>query len=89
MEGDGFHEFLTRGANDRLLTDKLLKGFFEASDPNRLRFPLAVAYQYEAYVAAGGQSADQNRDWRNHWQWGLARAPVELIAHIVEEDRNY
>jgi hypothetical protein len=91
MAGDGFHEFLTRGANDRLLTDKFLTNSqaFEVSDPNGRYFPLAAAYQYELNVAAGGNTEQTDRTWRTHWTWGLARAPVELIAHIVEEDRNY
>ena len=91
MEGDGFHEFLTRGANDRLLTDKFLvnTAAFIVSDPNGRYFPIAAAHQYEANFAAGGNTAPQDRTWKDHWQWGLARAPVELIAHIIEEDRNY
>ncbi|MBT3624817.1 MAG: DUF1588 domain-containing protein, partial [Gammaproteobacteria bacterium] len=91
MNGDGFHGFLTRGANDRLFTDKFLTNTaaFEVSDPNRRFFPLAAAYQYDANVAAGAFNAPQDLTWRDDWQAGLARSPVELIAYIVEEDRNY
>ena len=88
MEGDGFHEFLTRGANDRILTDKLTGGF-EAADINRNRFPIASARLYEANEAAGGPDEPRDDTWRRHWEMGMGRAPVELIAYIVEEDHNY
>ena len=88
MEGDGFHEFLTRGANDRILTDKLTGGF-EAADINSRRFPIANARLYEAHVAAGGPNEPRDDTWRRHWEMGMGREPVELIAYIIEEDRNY
>ena len=88
MAGDGFHEFLTRGANDRILTDKLIGGF-EAADINNHRFPIGSARLYEENVAAGGPNEPRDDTWRRHWEMGMGRAPVELIAHIVEEDRNY
>ena len=88
MEGDGFHEFLTRGANDRILTDKLTGGF-EAADINSRRFPIANARLYEANVAAGGPNEPRDDTWRRHWEMGMGREPVELIAYIIEEDRNY
>jgi hypothetical protein len=89
MEGDGFHEFLTRGANDRILTDAFFNGFFDAADTNNTFFPKAATRNFEANVAAGGMQAEQDNLWRLHWGWGLARAPVELIAYVVEQDRNY
>ena len=66
-----------------------MPGSLEVADPNRLIFPLAAAFQYEAFVAAGGSGVQRDRTWEKHWKWGIARAPLELIAHIVEEDRNY
>tara|TARA_E500000331_G_scaffold357876_1_gene421387 strand:- start:354 stop:1052 length:699 start_codon:yes stop_codon:yes gene_type:complete len=39
MDGDGFHRFLTTGANDRLFTDAFLANlFFEAADLNSTVF---------------------------------------------------
>jgi hypothetical protein len=70
------------------LTDKFFKTLIEVAAPGGKTFPLADFRAYEASVAAGGQKKF-DRGWVNHWNWGFARAPVELIAYIVEEDRNY
>ncbi len=88
MEGDGFHESLICGANDRILTDKLTGGFMAADTNNRFS-PLATARRYETNVAAGGEGEPQDDTWVRHWEMSMGRAPVELIAYIVEEDRNY
>ncbi|MBO6656089.1 MAG: DUF1588 domain-containing protein [Pseudomonadales bacterium] len=90
MEGDEFHEFLTRGANDRLLTDAFINNlFFEAADTQGGYFPDAANRKYNEAVAAGGdQNLDWN-DWQQQWYWGMARAPVELIAYVVKNDRSY
>lgn len=90
MEGDGFHEFLTRGANDRLLTDAFISNlFFDGVDTQGGNFPRAANRKYNEAVAAGGdQNLDWN-DWQVKWYWGMARAPVELIAYVVKEDRSY
>ncbi len=88
MKGDGFHEFLTRGANDRLLTDAFFTGLFDVADLNFPYYPVGAAEKYEAALAAGG---DGELDYLpvQRWNHGLARAPVELIADIVQRDRNY
>ena len=83
MAGDGFHDFLIRAANDRLLTDKavfqvisdLSFGFLNLTD---------AAY---ALGKAGDESA--RRIWEQRTQFGFQRAPLELIAHIVENDLPY
>ena len=75
MTGPGFHEFLIRGANDRLLTDgrpggwpmSFLKAYHEA---NRLRGRHYADYHYGS-------------------RYGIKRAPLELIAHVVERDLPY
>ena len=80
MQGDGFHEFLIRGANDRLHTDAFVNGSFsEVSDLNGLagdRYPMGeLLWDLEGAI------------WG--YRTGIARAPLELIAHIVENDRPY
>lgn len=80
MEGDGFHDFLIRGANDRLHTDAFVNGSFsEVSDLNGLagdRYPMGeLLWDLEGAI------------WG--YRTGIARAPLELIAHIVENDRPY
>lgn len=80
MEGPGFHDFLIRGANDRLHTDAFVNGSFsEVSDLNGLagdRYPMGeVLWDLEGAI------------WG--YRTGIARAPLELIAYIVENDRPY
>ena len=90
MEGDGFDEFLTRGANDRLLTDAFINNlFFEAADTQGGNFPDVSNRKYNDAVAAGGDSNIDWNEWQNKWFWGMARAPVELIAYVVKSDRSY
>lgn len=91
MTGDSFHEFVTRGANDRLLTDALFNSaIFDAADLNVPFFAIGADYQYEFYLENGGVNAvGFDVEWSQHWYWGLARAPVEMIAYIVENNRDY
>jgi len=80
MEGPGFHDFLIRGANDRLHTDAFVNGSFsEVSDLNGLagdRYPMGeLLWDLEGAI------------WG--YRMGIARAPLELIAHVVETDLPY
>lgn len=81
MEGPGFHEFLIRAANDRLLTDTGQVGF-------SVRFANSHNESYRLIKEGGGS-------WRRYWHfydganYGLQRAPLELIAHVVENDLPY
>ena len=88
MEGPKFHEFLIRASNDRLLTDRLLpprhtienSGYFVDFDNEFYR-------QYAAANESGeGEAAYQ---WEHTVQYGAGRAPLELIAHVVENDLRY
>ena len=84
MTGPAFHEFLIRGANDRLLTDR------RDNIIDDVRF---VDYTNEAYrIKKAAQQRDDLDDyyiWRDRVQHGAARAPLELIAHVVENDLPY
>ena len=88
MTGPEFHEFLIRGANDRLLTDKggygILNGL-QFVDFNRENYRLKEAWR------ASGSSADSLAyyTWFDSVDYGAYRAPLELIAHVVENDRPY
>ena len=89
MTGPEFHEFLTRGANDRLLTERAghiinnYDGFVDFVNESDRR-------KRAAYYESG-----KVRDIRDYWDWvgivqhGVRRAPLELIAHVVENDRPY
>lgn len=87
MQGPAFHDFLIRGANDQLLTDAFLNnGFFDVADPNNPYYARYANRQYETRGSAGDSAWFE---WQRLFQFGLARAPLELIAHVVENDRPY
>lgn len=90
MDGDGFHDFLTTGANDRLFTDAFFGNLnFDASDLNAsVFFPIGATRYYED-VAETDEEEQAKFQWNLRWRWGLARAPLELIAYIVMNDRSY
>ena len=84
MTGPGFHDFLLEGANDRLLTDRFLD--FDAID------------EPEKYPDLTNKLADDEDlpeddplryQFQNQFRFGVARAPLELIAHVVENDLPY
>ena len=87
MTGPKFHDFLIRAANDRLLTDRHVD---DSTLENRGHF---FHYDNKYYRLYG--AAVQRGEWRafNEWHWavqhGAARAPLELIAHVVENDLPY
>ena len=86
MTGPAFHDFLIRGANDRLLTDR--EGRIIDDNQGQL-----VQYTNEAYrrwkeVYARDDQSDYYI-WYDRVTHGFRRAPLELIAHVVEEDLPY
>ncbi|MFT6435152.1 MAG: hypothetical protein ACJAVI_003204 [Candidatus Azotimanducaceae bacterium] len=90
LQGEGFHDFLIHGANDRLHTDAFLNGLFmESADLNAVAILPVGANKY----SSADVSTEEGRRTRNHWQnqWGnsMARAPLELIAHVVENELPY
>lgn len=89
MSGDGFHRFLTTSANDRLHTEAFLNGLFQESADLNVGwfFPIGAQRYYEL----GDKSAPDYEDpnFLNYWFWGMAKAPTELIAYIIENDRSY
>lgn len=92
MEGQGFHNFLTRGANDRLLTDAFLSEasgvFLSATDAFEGFYPVLTNKVFEE----GGEEVEPSEefeDWYESFYVGTARAPLELVAYVVENDRPY
>ena len=85
MTGPEFHEFLIRGANDRLLTDR------EDRPLRDDRF--LVDFVNELYSRKKSDVAkddlDPHRRWFRKTQYGARRAPLELIAHVVENELQY
>ena len=94
MAGPAFHEFLIRSSNDRLMTDRFLQ---EGFPWRRLtREFVALARKHEQLMrAAVAKGYDPPWGDPDFWRWevaldyGLARAPLELIAYVIENDRPY
>ena len=86
MHGSGFHEFLVRGANDRLLTDRELDDPFEDAE--------GYFVDYTNILHRLHKSASEG-NWRELVEWDLgtrfggARAPLELIAYVAENELPY
>ena len=87
MAGPRFHEFLLRAANDRLLTDRYVD---ENTLENRGHFYHFDNKYYRLRGAAVHNGAQREfNEWHNAVQYGVARAPLELIAHVAENDLPY
>ena len=93
MAGPGFHDFLIRSANDRLLTDRERSNVVGGAevrfvDLTNKRWELAqegIANGYPDYP----RRYPPYRFHERAVQYGFARAPLELIAHVVENDLPY
>ena len=93
MTGRGFHEFLIRGSNDRLLTDRDIG---EVIDNNgTCCFDDHTNNEYLQIKASRERGYNNEWDdpiyesWFHATQYGFRRAPLELIAHVVEKDLSY
>jgi len=89
MTGPAFHQFLIEGANDRLLTDKFLNdSVIDAFDPYYPAFSNAV-YDIGLGIQNRTRTEDELYQFIAPFNYGVARSPVELIAHVVEKDLPY
>ena len=95
LEGEGFKEFILRGANDQLLVEGLLNGISFDID-TRSRYPELVEllktlpedrpeefedYHDKPFLSRG------DADWS--FRWAITREPLELIAHVILNDLPY
>ena len=93
MRGRGFHEFLIRAGNDRLLTDRYVGEV--VIDNTQSHFVDLANLNWAKVIAArdrGFIDKWDDRTWARWWrsvQFGFARAPLELIAHVVKTDLPY
>ena len=93
MSGEGFHDFLVRSGNDRLLTDRQIdQGVFDLDSIelvalNRKHWQMAHAAESRGNSWHWGDP--EYRSWVYALRQGFARAPLELIAYVVENDRPY
>ena len=89
MEGSEFHEFLLRAANDRLLTDREI-GSIDSLRPHLLDYNQEDYRRAVAAHASGTERAEREyNEWLARVDLGSDRAPLELIAHVVENDLPY
>ena len=88
MEGPQFHEFLLRASNDRLLTDRPDPMIIDpTADTGFVDFSNEAYRRAKAAHETGKMREDY--DWGNRVQFGFRRAPLELIAHVVQNDLPY
>lgn len=88
MAGSGFHQFLVRAANDRLLTDAFNQGLnLDVLEPNASFYPTLAGL----FVAANQNDmrGDFYGDFYAKLRHGVAHAPLELIAYVAENDLPY
>ena len=85
MKGPEFHGFLLRASNDRLLTDR--SGW--TISPN-VHYPIFANEAYDRKKAARARGSEREfHYWMGRVQYGFRRAPLELIAYVVENDKPY
>ena len=84
MEGPEFHEFLIRASNDRLLTDRDEEIIGAAASDDFVDFSNLY---YDR--TSGGVPSGQVSYWYDTVQYGIRRAPLELIAYVAENDLSY
>ena len=86
MEGPQFHEFLIRASNDRLLTDRRGR-VIDRQGGYLVDFTNEAYRRREAAYIRGDFS--EYFEWEDRVQYGFRRAPLELIAYVVENDLPY
>ena len=85
MKGPEFHEFLIRGSNDRLFTDRDFR-ILESDGDGFVGYPKKTYNLREANATDGEYVA---RNYVERAQYGFRRAAVELIAHVGSNDLPY
>lgn len=87
MQGEGFHSFLTEGANDRLLVEKFLTIGADFLDFNFPYVAEAAKLQYQYNLEGRGE--DFYSGILQQVYEGFTSASSELIAYVVENDKPY
>lgn len=95
MNGDGFHDFIVNGANDRLLISGLNAGIdwqfdFWGRFPEMYQYtrslPSERPPQYQDYHQKPFlTSGEAEREFR----FAVSQEPLELIAYVIENGRPY
>ena len=87
MTGPQFHEFLIRASNDRLLTDRDDFGIID--NVSFVEFARETYRRRKAAYERGDVDDHEYWRWYNRVQHGARRAPLELVAHVAENDLPY
>ena len=87
MTGPQFHEFLIRASNDRLLTDRDDFGIID--NVSFVEFAREKYRRRKAAHERGDVDDHEYWPWYNRVQHGARRAPLELVAHVAENDLPY
>ena len=87
MTGPAFHEFLLRATNDRLLTERHVDDQTIENRGHLVAFDNEY-YRLHAEAVRTGRWQEFAR-WHQGVQHGAARAPLELVAHVVGNDRPF
>ena len=88
MTGPEFNEFLIRASNDRLLTDRRLSDvLMSEGDGFYVEYSNKLSRLWQESLASG--DSREYQQFRNGVHYGAGRAPLELIAHVVQNDLPY
>ena len=89
MTGPGFHEFLIRGANDRLLTDRELRMRSDIDGPHLRRLSSTEFNNHRTCEIKGDADGPDGLGSGCYTctEYGNSErgVPLELIAHVVEQ----
>ena len=89
MRGQAFHDFLIRSSNDRLLTDREDEVLSNSREAPLVSYVNEWVHRCRVAEANIGFFDDDSDEWVRRAQYGARRAPLELIAHVVENDLPY
>ena len=88
MTGPEFNEFLIRASNDRLLTDRRLSDVLMGEGEGfYVEYSNKLSRLWQESLASG--NGREYQQFRNGVHYGAGRAPLELIAHVVQNDLPY
>ena len=88
MTGEAFHNFLIRSSNDRLLTDREQVVLSNVQGAPLVNYVNEWVHRCQV-ARANNDFTPNNDEWVRRAQYGARRAPLELIAHVVENDLPY
>jgi len=91
MGGPGFHDFLVTGANDQLHMLGFVDGGLFPVELWEVDWPEVIRIKGELYDALGFEQAHLDAAYQlgRAQAIGHSTAPLELIAHVVENERSY